>query len=245
MSQWYILVGNFLFCFWIYLDFEIALFTCFVFGLISFFGSILFSVTNVLTFSAFGCSSFVINSCEPWLLFSSDSFQYCCWLFTDIDYFSCVKCSYHFGLTCMLFSCTQTYPSIADISSSVVINSCELWLLFSSDSYQCIAVDYLLMLTIFHVQNVLIILDWCLCDFLVLKHINELHALHLHWTFTDVNIFLCVKCSKISILLLIIYWCWLFFMCKRFLSFLIDVYMIFLCWNISMNGTHFISLVLY
>ena len=38
---------------------------------------------------------------------------------------------------------------------------------------------------------------------------NELHALHLHWTFTDVDIFLCVKGSRISILLLIIYWCWL------------------------------------
>ena len=28
------------------------------------------------------------------------------------------------------------------------------------------AFDYILMLTIFHVQNVVIILDWCLCDFL-------------------------------------------------------------------------------
>ena len=68
-----------------------------------------------------------------------------------------------------------------------------------------IAVDYLLMLTIFHVQNVHIILDLCLCDFLVLKHINELHTLHLHWSFTDVDIFLGGKCSRISILLLIIY----------------------------------------
>ena len=90
------------------------------------------------------------------------------------------------------------------------------------------AFDYLLMLTIFHVQNVLIILDWCLCDFLVLKHINEVDAFHLHLSFTDVDIFLCLKCSTISILLLIIYWCWLFFMCKMFLSFSIDVYVIFL-----------------
>ena len=44
----------------------------------------------------------------------------------------------------------------------------------------------------------------------------------------------------ISVLLLIIYWCWLFFMCKMFLSFSIDVYVIFLYWNISMNCTHFI-----
>ena len=52
--------------------------------------------------------------------------------------------------------------------------------------------------------------------------------------------FLCGKYSRISILLLIIYWCWLFFMCKMFLSFLTDVYVIFCYWNISMKGTHFI-----
>ena len=44
----------------------------------------------------------------------------------------------------------------------------------------------------------------------------------------------------ISILLLIIYWWWLYFMCKMFWSFSIDVYVIFLHWNISMNCTHFI-----
>ena len=86
------------------------------------------------------------------------------------------------------------------------------------------AFDYLLMLIIFLVQNVLIILYWRLCDFLVLKHINQVHALHVHLSFTDVDIFLYLKCSTISILLLIIYCCWLFFMCKMFLSFLIDVY---------------------
>ena len=52
--------------------------------------------------------------------------------------------------------------------------------------------------------------------------------------------FLCGKCSRISILLLVINWCWLYFMCKMFLSFLIDVYVIFFDWNISMNCTHFI-----
>ena len=96
------------------------------------------------------------------------------------------------------------------------------------------------MLTIFHVQNVLIILNWCLCDFLVLKHIDEVYALHLHLSFTDVDIFLCRKCSRISILFLIIYWFWLFFMCKMFSSFSIDVYVIFLYWNILMKCTHFI-----
>ena len=103
-----------------------------------------------------------------------------------------------------------------------------------------IVFDYLLILTIFHVQNVLIIFNWCLCDFLVLKHIDEVYTLHLHLSLTDVDIFLCWKCSRISILFLIIYWYWLFFMCKMFLSFSTDVYVIFLYWNIFMKCTHFI-----
>ena len=97
-----------------------------------------------------------------------------------------------------------------------------------------------LMLTILHVQNVLIIFDWCLCDFLVLKHIDEVYTLHLHLSLTDVDIFVCGKYSTISILFLIIYWCWLFFMCKMFLSFLTDVYVIFCYWNISMKWMDFI-----
>ena len=101
------------------------------------------------------------------------------------------------------------------------------------------ALDYLLMLTIFHVQNVLIILVWCLCDFLLLKHIDEVHALHVDLSFTYVVIFLCRKYSTISILVLIIYWCWLFFMCKMLLSFLTDVYVIFCYWNISMKWMDF------
>ena len=51
------------------------------------------------------------------------------------------------------------------------------------------AFDNLLMLTNFHMQNVLIILNWCLCDFLVLKHVDEVDALHLHLSFTDVDMF--------------------------------------------------------
>ena len=45
------------------------------------------------------------------------------------------------------------------------------------------------MLTIFHVQIVLIIFECCLCDFLVLKHIDEVYTLHLHLSLTDVDIF--------------------------------------------------------
>ena len=153
---------------------------------------------------------------------------YWCWLF------SCAKCSYHSWLMFMWFSFTETYQWIAHTSSSLVIYWC--WHIFVWKMFQNfnIAFDYFLMLIIFHVQNVLIILDWCLCDFVVLKHIDELHALHLHWLFTDVNIFL------YSILLFIIYWCSLFFMCKMFLSFSIYVYVNLLYWNISINGTHFI-----
>ena len=136
------------------------------------------------------------------------------------------------------------------------------------------------MLTIFHVQNVLFVLDWCLCDFLLLKHINEVHTLHLDLSFTNVDIFfmckmflsfstdvnviflfwnilmkcthfifichwlmltffLCGKYSRISIVNLIFYWCWLFFMCKMFLLFSTDVYVSFCYWNISMKCMHF------
>ena len=128
--------------------------------------------------------------------------------------FSCAKCTYHSWLMFMWFSCTETYQWIAHTSSSLVIYWC--WHIFVWKMFQNfnITFDYLLMLIIFHVQNVLIILNWYLCDFLVLKHINELHTIHLHWSFTDVDIFLCGKCSWILILLLIIYWFWLFVMCK-------------------------------
>ena len=229
-------------------------------------------------------------------------FQYCFWLFTDVDYFSCGKCCYHSRLMFMWFSVAEIYRwsgwtsifichllmltyflcrKYSTISILVLIIYwcwlffvCKMFLSFSTDVFVIFCYwnismkwmdfhlhlsltdvdiffvwkifydlntgfDYLLMLTIFRVQNVLIILDWCLCDFLLLKHIDEVHALHVDLSFTDVDIFLCGKYSTISILLLIIYWCWLFFMCKMFLSFLTDVYVIFCYWNISMKCTHF------
>ena len=63
-----------------------------------------------------------------------------------------------------------------------------------------IVFDYLLMLTIFHVENVLIILNWCLCDFLVLKHIDEVDVLHPHLSYTAFDYLLMLtffmwKCS--------------------------------------------------
>ena len=103
-------------------------------------------------------------------------FQYCFWLFTDVDYFSYAKCSYHSRLMFMWFSCTETYPWIVNMWSSLVIYWCWhilVWKMFQNFN---IAFDYLLMLIICHVQNVLIILDWWLCDFLVLKHMHQLHT---------------------------------------------------------------------
>ena len=134
----------------------------------------------------------------------------------------------------MWFSVTETYRWSGWTSSSFVIDIFFVWKIFCDCNT---AFDYLLMLTIFHVQNVLIILDWCLCDFLLLKHIDEVDGLHLHLSLTY---FLCGKYSTIAILLLIIYWCWLFFMCKMFLSFSTDVYVIFCYWNISMKWMDFI-----
>ena len=55
--------------------FEIVFCACFIFGFICSFGSIMFSVNNVLTLGAFDCSSCVINLCEPSWSFLSDSFQ--------------------------------------------------------------------------------------------------------------------------------------------------------------------------
>ena len=107
-------------------------------------------------------------------------FQYCFWIFTDVDYFSCAKCCYHSQLMFIWFSSTETYWWITHTSSSLVIY--WFWHIFVWKMFQNfnITFEYLLMLTIFHVQNVVIILNWFLCDFLLLKHINELHTLHLH-----------------------------------------------------------------
>ena len=132
-------------------------YACFVFDFL--FWSIMLSVNNILTLGAFGCSSFVINLCELSWSFSSDSFQYCFWLFTDVDYLSSEKCSYHSQLMLMWFSCTETYQWIAHTLSSLAIYWC--WYIFVWKMFQNfnIAFDYLLMLTIFHVQNIHIILD--------------------------------------------------------------------------------------
>ena len=132
-------------------------------------------------------SSFVIYWC--WYIFCVENileFQYCFWLFTDVDYFLCAKCSYHSQLMFMWFSCTKTYWWSGCTSSSFVIYC--FWLFIDVDYFSC--------------ENVFIILNWCLCDFLLLKHIDEVDGLHPYLSLTY---FLCVKCSALSILLLIIY----------------------------------------
>ena len=140
----------------------------------------------------------------------------------------------------MWFSCTETYQLIVWTSSSLVIYWC--WHIFVWKMFQNfnITFDYLVMLIIFHVQNVLIILDWCLCDFLVLKYIEVIYwCWHIFvWKmFQNFNIvfdyllmltyFSCAKCSYHFQLMfmwfsctetyqlivwtsssLVIYWCW-------------------------------------
>ena len=75
------------------------------------------------------------------------------------------------------------------------------------------------MLTIFHVQNVPIIFDWCLCDFLVLKHIDEVYTLHFRlmsiwFSYTETHQWsVCTSCS------FVIYWCLHIFVSKMFQNF--------------------------
>ena len=112
------------------------------------FQSIVLSVRNVLVLGVFGCFSFLINLCELLLPFSCELFQYSL-KFTDVDYFSGAKCSYHSPLMLMWFSCTETYRWITCISSSLDIY--WFWHIFAWKIFQNfnIAFDYLLMLTIF------------------------------------------------------------------------------------------------
>ena len=207
---------------------------------------------------------------------------YWCWLFLIC------KCSHHFRLMFMWFPCTETYWWSAHLHLHLSFTDVDIFLcckcsrisifltIFCSHHFQLMFIDFLvlkhinevhtfifichlLMLTFFcgkysRISIVFLIIYWCWLFFMckmflsflsdvyvifLLKHINGVHTLHLHLSFIDVDIFLCWKCPTISILFLIIYWCW-FFMCKMFLSFSTDVYVIFLYWNTSMKCMHFI-----
>ena len=192
-----------------------------------------FSCTDTYWWSVHTSSSFVIYF---WLLTDVDSSVFIinwCWLFFMCKMFLSFSTDVYviFLYWHILMKCTH------------FIFICDwLMLTFFCGKYSRISIVFLIIkwCWLFFCPNVLIILNWCLCDFLVLKHVTEVYALHLHLSFTDVDIFLCCKCSRISIMFLTIYWCWLFFMCKMFSSFSTDVYVIFLYWNILMKCTHFI-----
>ena len=166
-------------------------------------------------------------------------FQYCFWLFTDVDYFSCAKCSYHSRLMFMWFSVTETYQWSARTSSWFVIYWC--WHIFCVENILEFQYWFWLFTEIFF-----------MCK-MFLSFSTDVYVIFCYWNISMkcthfilichllmLTYFLCGKYSRISILVLIIYWCWLFFMCKMFLSFSTDVYVIFCYWNISMKCTHFI-----
>ena len=151
-----------IYCFWLFT--HVDYFSCAKCSYHSRLMFMWFSVTETYWWSGCTSSSFVFTDV--------DMFQYCFWLFTHVDYFSCAKCSYHSRLMFMWFSCTETYWWSGCTSSFVIY---YFWLFTDVDYFSC--------------ENVFIILDWCLYDFLVLKHIE------------------------------LIYWCWHIFVWKLFHNF--------------------------
>ena len=159
------------------------------------------------------------------LSFSTDVYViFCYWNIS-------MKCM-HFMSICHLLMLTyflcRKYSRISILL--LIIYWC--WLFFHVKMFLSFSTDVYVIFCywcwhVFHVQNVLIILDWCLCDFLLLKHIDEVDGLHLHLSLTY---FLCGKYSMIWILFLIIYWCWLFFMCQGFFK------------KVSLSNGHKVSL---
>ena len=93
---------------------------------------------------------------------------YWCWLFFMW------KCSYHSWLIFMWFSCTETYWWSGCTSFSFVI-------------YWCWYVALLLLIIYWCWLFFMCKIDWCLCDFLVPKHIDEVDAHNFHLLFTDVD----------------------------------------------------------
>ena len=188
---WHFFVENILkfqYCFWLLTD--VDYFSCANCSHHFWLMFMWFPCTETYWWSVHTSSSFVIDWCWHFFVENILEFQYCFWLLTDVDYFSCAKYSCHSWLMFMWFSCTETYRWSVCTSSSFLIYLC--WHIFVLKMFQSFNFffDYLLMLNIFHVQNVVIIFDWCLCDFLVLKHIDGMDTLHLHLSMTDVDIFL-------------------------------------------------------
>ena len=139
------------------------------------------------------------------------------WLFTDVDYFSCAKCSYHSQLMFMWFSVTETYQWSARTSSWFVIYWCWhifcvenilefqywFWLFTDVDYFSCAKCSYhsQLMFMWFSVTETYqwsartsswFVIYWCWHIFCVE---NILEFQYWFWLFTDVNYFSCAKCS--------------------------------------------------
>ena len=153
-----------------------------------------------------------------------------------------MKCT-HFIFIChwlmLTFLVCGKYSNIWVVC--LIINWC--WLFFMCKMFSSFSID---VYVIFLYWNILIkcthfIFDWCLCDFLVLKHIDEVYALHLHLSLTDVYIFCVSKMFQIFQ-----YCFWLFtdidyFSCANCSHhFRLMSSVIFLYWNILMKCTHFI-----
>ena len=167
------------------------------------FGLIVFSVNNVLTLGAFGCSLFVINLCELSQPFSSDLFQYCCWLFTDVYYFSCAKCTHHSGLLFMWFSYIKAYASITHTSYLGSFLRCFfMHVLFLASS---LSLDQFI---IFSVSKVLTLGAFDCSSFVInLCKISQSFSIgwfqYCCWLFTDADYFSYGKCSYHSGLIFI------------------------------------------
>ena len=209
-SSWFVIywcwhifcVENILeFQYWFWLFTDVNYFSCAKCSYHSQLMFMWFSVTETYQWSARTSSWFVIYWC--WHIFCVENileFQYWFWLFTDVDYFSCAKCSYHSQLMFMWFSVTETYQWSARTSSWFVIYWC--WHIFCVENILEFHWFWLFTdVNYFSCENVLIILDWCLCDFLLLKHINEVHALHLFDYLLMLTIF------HVQNVLIILNWC--------------------------------------
>ena len=143
-------------------------------------------------------------------------FQYCFWLFSDVDIFFMCKMFLSFLMTDV-----ETYQGhLLMLTYFCVENVPEFqycfWLFSDVD--------------IFHVQNVLI--NWC----------TETYQL-IVWTSSSLVIYWCwhIFVWKMFQNFNIVFWLFsdvdIFFMCKMFLSFSTDVYVIFLYLNISRSFT--------
>ena len=200
-----------------------------------------FSVTETYWWSGWTSSSFVTYWC--WHNFFVENilwFQYCLWLFTDVDIFFMCKIFLSFLTDVYVIFC---YWNISMKCTHFIFICHWMMLTFFCGKYSRISIVFL-------------IIYWCWLFFMwkmFLSFSTDVYVIFCYWNISMkcmhfmlichllmLTYFLCGKYSRISILVLIIYWCWQFFMCNMFLSFSTDVYVSFCYWNISMKCTHFI-----